>query len=113
MKRNLALIAVAVMLTACHHTSRPSGVMSPIQMADFLTEAYLMESYNSFMHPGTVDSLSKEITEAYTDLLKRHDLTQEMVEKSMDYYGHHPDQYEKILSEVTYRLENEETITFK
>ena len=35
-------------------------------------------------------------------------LTKESVELSLDYYGHNPDQYEKILGEVVYRLSDEE-----
>lgn len=91
-------------LAACHE-GRPGDVVPPMKMAEFLTEAYQIEAYNSLKHPGLIDTLDPKIGAAYTDLLKRLDLTQESVEKSLDYYGHHPDQYEKILGEVLYRLD--------
>ena len=96
------------LLSSCHHNSRPDGVISPMAMAEFLTEAYQIEAYNSFEHPGTIDTLDPNIAAVYADLLKKQGLTKESVELSLDYYGHNPDQYEKILGEVVYRLSDGE-----
>ena len=111
-KSALLPIICAIIFTACGGSSRPSDVMTPLQMADFLTEAYLLEAYNSINHLGTIDTLDPTVAAAYSDLLARQGLTREQVKKSMDYYGHNPDQYEKILGEVLYRLENEQNLEF-
>lgn len=105
--KHLPIIVAAVMLlVSCGHHGRPDGVISPLKMSEFLTEAYLIEAYNNLSNPVNRDSISSDIRAAYDDLLARQGLTQEQVERSLDYYGHNPDQYEKILNDVMYRLED-------
>ena len=113
MKRLLLFLTAAMLLASCQHTSRPESVLTPLQMADFLTEAYLIESYTTIINPIRIDSIPDDIFAAYSDLLQRQGVTQEEVEKSLDYYGHNPDQYEKILNEVLYRLEDEGHLQMK
>lgn len=94
-----------MLLSACSRDRRPDDVLSPLQMSEFLTEAYRIEAYNSIVHPLMPDTINAETAAAYADLLQSQGLTQEQVEKSLDYYGHRPDQFEKILGDVLYRLQ--------
>ena len=103
----LAVAATLLLLTSCRHDSRPDGVISPLQMSEFLTEAYQIEAYNSILSPNNRDSISSNARAAYDELLQRQGLTKEQVDRSLDYYGHRPDQYEKILNDVLYRLEED------
>lgn len=73
----------------------------------------MIESYTTIINPMHTDSLPDDIFAAYSDLLQRQGVTQEEVEKSLEYYGHNPDQYEKILNEVLYRLEDEGHLQMK
>ena len=102
----LLILAAATMLAACRGDKRPDGVIPPVKMSEFLTEAYLIEAYSSVTNPTMRDSIGDDIRAAYDDLLERQGLTKEQVELSFDYYAHRPDQYEKILNDVLYRLED-------
>lgn len=95
------------MLCACSHSQLPDGIVDADRMAAFLTDAYLLESYNSIESKSDNDTLNMAVRSAYDDILRRHNLTREEVETSMKYYGNHPDQYRLILDEVAKRLNDE------
>ena len=95
------------MLCACSHKQLPEGVLEADRMVEFLTDAYMLESYNSIESKSDNDTLNLAVRSAYDDMLRRHNLTQKEVETSMAYYGNHPDQYRPILDEVAKRLNEE------
>ena len=97
MKRTLFILAASLLLGACSHKQQPEDIIDVDRMAAFLADAYTLESYNSIESKSDNDTLSLAV-------LRRHGLTQKEVEKSLDYYGNHPDQYRVVLDEVAKRL---------
>ena len=104
MKRTLFILAASLLLGACSHKQQPEDIIDVDRMAAFLADAYTLESYNSIESKSDNDTLSLAVRSAYDDILRRHGLTQKEVEKSLDYYGNHPDQYRVVLDEVANRL---------
>ncbi|MBR6291614.1 MAG: DUF4296 domain-containing protein [Bacteroidales bacterium] len=100
MKKTILLLSAVAMMCACSHKELPEGVIDGERMAAFLADAYTLESYNSVESKSDNDTLSITIRAAYDDMLRRHKLTRDEVEYSMQYYANHPDQYRPILEEV-------------
>ena len=105
MKSHLLLPLVAALtLAACSHNTLPEGVLDAGQMADFLSEAYQLEAYNTVMYRGNTDDPAPEVRAAYDDILRRQGISRDEVEKSLEYYSRHPLEYKEILDEVNSRI---------
>jgi len=107
MKKAPALLLCLLLLaaTACKHSQRQSDVLDDQTMIGFLTDLYLVEGYYAVETQYRYDSSSPEITEACDAILEKYNITRESVEKSLDYYSQHPDEYKPIETEVASRLE--------
>ena len=89
---------------ACRHQEMPDGVIDGERMAAFLTEAYMLEASYAIGSQYNYDSINPDALLAYDTVLRRLDLDRETVEKSLDYYTKHPDEYAKIQAEVIENL---------
>ena len=108
MRKYLMVLAAAAMLCGCHGKSLPEGVLDAEQMESFLVEAYQLEAYTMVMYRGNSSEPAPEVRAAYDDILRRQGVSKEDVERSMEYYSHHPAEYKEILNKVTERLNKEE-----
>ena len=70
------------------HADRLGGVVSPEDV-------------------GAGDALTPEVLHSYDSILSVHNLTRDAVERSLDYYTRHLDEYQTIHEEVVTRLEAE------
>ena len=105
MKGKILILAAAMLLVSCHENTLPEGVMDREALTAFLVDAYTLEAYNTYVHPSNAVPIAPEIASAYDDLLKRHGVTADVVDSSLSYYGHRPEEYGEILKEVQQRLE--------
>ncbi|MBQ9546142.1 MAG: DUF4296 domain-containing protein [Bacteroidales bacterium] len=104
--RKIFIIACLLTLaTACDRL--PFGVMSKEQMVDFLSEAYLIESFYAIETNHNYDKLKPEIVNSYRELLKRQGLTERQFERSINYYMRHPEEYKEIHQQVVDRLDSQ------
>jgi hypothetical protein len=102
----LTLICLLLLgATACQNDQRPDDVLDDKTMADFLTDLYLLEGYYSIESQYQYETVSPEILDACDDILKKHNITRERVEKSFDYYSRHPEKNNAINQEVASRLD--------
>lgn len=111
-KRNhiLLLAMVAMLVVAgCGGKRLPEGVLDHDKMVDFLTDAYLLESYYAVETNYNFDSISPDFVRAYDDILERHGITSDEVETSLDYYSHNPELYNAISREVEARIDEKTT----
>lgn len=104
-KQLLTLATAALLATACHHNNMPDGVMDSQQMVDFLSEAYLLEGDYAIESQFQYQSNSTTAMQAYDSLLSVQGLTQVEVEKSLEYYSYHLEEYKAIMDSVVARLE--------
>lgn len=107
MKKAALTLVALLTLCACHHNTTPDGVLDTAEMSAFLVDAYLLESYNAIENRSNPTDPTPAIRSAYDDILRRHGVTQQEVEASLDYYGKHPDEYRVILGRVSARLDAE------
>ncbi len=91
------LIAASMLIAGCHHNDTPKGVLGYNEMADFMAEVFTLEAFNNYVYQTDNDTLNPEVAKAYDEILATHNLTREQAEASMDYYSHHPEEYEKVL----------------
>ena len=107
MKKLLLPLVCLLLLaaTSCRQQQHPADVLDAHTMADFLTDLYLVEGYYAVESQYRFDAASPEILGACNDVLEKHHVTRERVEKSFDYYSQHPEEYEKIQREVAARIE--------
>ena len=96
---------LVLFLTACHRQVMPPEVLPQDRMADFLTDAYLLEGEYAVSSQYRFDSISEGMLDAYDSILDLHGTTVEQVEFSLDYYSQHLDLYQAIQDTVVARLE--------
>lgn len=107
MKKIIVLLLPLLLLAACRHEERPADVMSHEQMVAFLTDAYLLEGFYAVETQYRYDALSPEVLHSYDSILAVHNLTRDAVERSLDYYTNHLDEYQSIHEEVVTLLETQ------
>ena len=99
------LVVGGLLFGACRHQELPEGVIDGERMASFLTEAYMLEASYAIGSHYNYDSINPDALLAYDTVLCRLDLDRATVEKSLDYYTKHPDEYAKIQAEVIRNLD--------
>ncbi len=98
-------LAICILFTTvnCKKNTLPSNIMDTATMAAFLSEAYLVESYDNVVVQQHRDSLSYQTNAAYDSLLAKYGITQAVYDSSLSYYLHHP----KTLVEICTRVEQQ------
>ncbi len=99
------LAVVSLLAVSCRHEHLPQDVMDHEAMAAFLTDAYLIEGDYAIETQYRYDRVSEEATRSYDSVLSVHGVSREDVERSLDYYSSHLDEYKSINDEVVARLE--------
>lgn len=101
MRKSLWCILVLLVVVAC--SDRPKMVVDDDTMVDLLVDihrgdAYLASGSASFV----TDSAKKVLRQS---ILKKHGVTQEQFDSSLNWYGHNIDHYVKLYAEVEKKLE--------
>lgn len=88
---------------ACSNT--PSEVIKPHDMALLLADIHRSEGVVEMNRRDfSTDTSKQALMEA---VYRRHNVTQQMVDTSFDWYGHHIEEYIKVYTEVIDILQNE------
>lgn len=98
----LLTVGILTLLAACKHNSEPKGLMDTATLANFLTEAHIIEGYSEAIVPNKQDSI--RINAAYDSLYAKYNITPADYDSSMVYYSHHPDLLEAVYERVTKNL---------
>lgn len=101
----LALLAASASLSACHSDELPKGIMSEDQLVDFLTDAYLTESYYAIKTSYRTETERVAASNAFDHLLQQYGISEEEFRASMDYYMFHYSQNQRIHKRVKDRIE--------
>ena len=107
MKKILFVLVAVASMVACRHDDRPADLIEAPRMVDFLSDAYLLEGFYAIETQYRYDAMPAEVLRAYDDILAKHHLSREQVERSFDYYSNHPDLYGPIQDSVLVRIERE------
>ena len=100
-----ALCMLALAVAGCSHSSVPDGVMSESQMVDFLEQAYLLEGFYAVETNYQYDTLRPQMSASYDSLFASSGVTREMFERSVEWYAHHADRYERVYDSVLARID--------
>lgn len=102
------VVVLLLLLVSCNRmeglfSNRPSDVISKSQMVDVLVDMQLVESAlrTSTVQPARGDSL---LQKTYIRLFKKHHITKEQFEASLQYYIQDIEQLDAIYNEVISRL---------
>lgn len=105
--KTLSIILILLTLMSCGKNRTPQGVMNEDKMAEFLIDAYHLEGFYSIESGYRKEDLSKEAIISYDNLLKKHGITAEDFEKSLEYYTQHEEKYKLIHQRVIDSLDAE------
>lgn len=109
MKRHL-LILFALILLLCSSCKskkqvldKPDGLISRSTLTEILSEAYVIEST---VHLANDSVNKRDLTQQYyKELFERHHITKKQFESSLDYYIADETTSEKLLTEVSKKIE--------
>jgi hypothetical protein len=98
-------------LFSCFKEKVPKGVLPQEKMVPLLVDLHLTDPLFAQRYTlGLKDSSAME--DLYLSFLKKHKVSQRQFERSVFYYGKHPEQYKEIYNKVLERL-NEMEIKVK
>ncbi len=94
---------IALWLVGCSHV--PDYVIKPEKMAQLLADIHIGESVVEINHSKfETDSMKKVVKQS---ILLKHGVTQQQVDTSFVWYGHHIEEYVKVYDRVIDILEEE------
>ncbi len=100
------LLMLCVVVAGCsHEATPPADVFSETTMVDFLEQAYLLEGFYAIETGYQYDTLHPEMLASYDSLLASYDITRDDFERSVRWYGDHPDIYERVHDSVLARID--------
>lgn len=88
------------LLQGCGKIIVPSDVMNEKTMVSFLKDAYTLEGFYAIETSFHYDSLYPQMRASYDSLLASYDISREDFERSIDWYSHHPEVFEKVHQSV-------------
>ncbi|MBQ7061679.1 MAG: DUF4296 domain-containing protein [Bacteroidales bacterium] len=99
-------LSVCLLLGSCGSKQEqiPEGVMDTALLADFLTEAHLIESYNYVVVIRSQDSLNYQVGAAYDTLYQKYGITPTDYDSSLAWYMQHPQLLQETYERVASRL---------
>lgn len=110
MKSPVILVAIACLaLSACKSKPQTVDALPPSTMVEFLEGAYRIEGRFAVETQFRFDVLSEQTAHAYDSLLAANHVTKEEVERSLQYYALHLDEYKPIMDSVAARFESGRT----
>lgn len=95
-----ALFLFCGLLQGCNKIIVPSDVMNEKTMVSFLKDAYILEGFYAIETSFHYDSLYPQMRASYDSLLASYDLSREDFERTLDWYSHHPEVFEKVHQDV-------------
>jgi len=103
MKLKFLTIFVILTLFSCGADKPPKGILSKEKMVPIVLDQHFIEPiFNQRFAIGIPDT--NAIEDLYLSVLKKHKVDRKTFEKSVYYYGKHPEQYKEIYDEVLDRL---------
>lgn len=101
-----ALLLSGCLLSGCDD-SIPEGVMGEAELTHFLKEAYILEGFYAVETEFRYDSLTPQMASSYDSLLSEYHQTREDFERTISWYAHHPERYERVHQQVIEQLDAE------
>jgi hypothetical protein len=103
MKFKILSLFIILTFFSCFKEKVPKGILPQEKMVPLLVDLHLTEPlYAKRFALGIPDSTA--MNDLYLSFLKKHKVNPKQFEKSVFYYGKHPDQYKEIYNKVLDRL---------
>lgn len=103
MKFKIVTLFIILTFFSCIKEKVPQGILSKEKMVPLLVDLHLTEPlYAQRFALGLPDSTA--LDDLYLSFLKKHKVSRKQFEKSVFYYGKHPEQYKEIYNKVLDRL---------
>lgn len=110
MKIILVLVSIILFLS-CSYNKNPKGILTEEEITPVLVELHLAELLFTMRYTMQV-TRANYVEDLYLTILKKYKLDRKVFEKSILYYGKHPEKYKPIYDEVLNRL-NEMSVKSK
>jgi hypothetical protein len=101
--RYYLIILMVVLTFSCSENRVPKGILKEKEMTPVLVEIHLAEAIfaQRYAQETTRENYQEDL---YLSILKKYKLDRKVFEKSVLYYGKHPDKYKLVYDEVLNRL---------
>lgn len=106
LRANHILLTIFLLLAfaSCRRDVVPDNIVDTATLTQFLTEAYIVQSYDHIVVAENRDSLGHLTDGAYDSLYSKYGITQEQYDSSWTYYLNHPnllvDIYDRVVANL-------------
>lgn len=91
------------LITACDN--RPDEVLSENKAVDLIADLQIAEAYMDSHHSKFADNDARQSLKLA--VLEKHGVTEEQLDSTLSWYGHHIDKYSELYGKVTAKLEKD------
>ena len=96
----LVLLVSATLFFSCQKDKVPEGIVDEKTMVDILAEMHTADAFFNIMNGYECDTLIGEINYTYNQIFKKHNVSKEDFDKSMDYYSKNPKKFRAMYEKV-------------
>ena len=101
--KNILIIGLLFLFFDCSWGDQPKGILSEKEVTSVLVDLHLAESLFTSRYNMQINR-ENYLEDLYLSVLKKHKIDKNTLEKSILYYGRHPEKYKAIYDDVLDRL---------
>lgn len=99
-----ALLATIFLAASCNKNKLPEGIIEEKVMIEILSEMHTVDAFFNNTVGYDCDTVIGEVYYTYEQIFKKHGVTRDQFETSMDYYSKNPQQFRDMYEKVVLNL---------
>ena len=97
-------IATTTIFVGCHGDKTPDNIISEKVMIEILADMHTADAFFNITNGYECDTITGEIRYTYNQIFKKHGVTKEKFDGSMDYYSKNPKKFREMYEKVVLKL---------
>ena len=104
MKLNFLILLCLLFACAEQKENLPKDILSENEFGIVLQEIHLAEANFELEKNKDIEKAKDELSNSYTSVYKKHNISKEKFEKTLNFYAQNPEKLEKIYTNVLEKL---------
>ena len=104
MKKTLLILSLIFLISCSKQANLPKGVLSKKEFIEILADIQKSQSLANIKSDTSFEIRNIRLENYNNDILKKHNVSKENYNKSVEYYSTNPEELNKIMDQVVKKL---------
>lgn len=104
MKKTLLILSLIFLISCSKQANLPKDVLSKKEFIEIVAEIQKSQSLTNFKADTSMEIRNIRLENYNEDILKKHNISKERYNKSVEYYSTNPNELNKIMDQVVKEL---------